>query len=274
MKKNNLKKFLLLFTCIACMFCMTACSSIISSDAMKESVKDKEAVSNKEAIVDWCEAQIEYLDKTSDDKIMASAEAAETLSDINKTEYVVNPDGMNVATVEFLNGWIKTREDLGALKSIDSSEVEISSETGTLCVVSVDATYENRKCSFEFTIDEDMNLVSGAINPAYTTGEKMEKAALNTLIGMGTVFVVLIFISFIISLLKYVNKIGQKSNKEVETKEAEAQGVDNAIAQIVSSEMDDLELVAVITAAIAASEGTTTDGLVVRSIKKVNNWRM
>lgn len=274
MKKNNLKKFLLLFTCIACMFCMTACSSIISSDAMKESAKDKEAVSNKEAIVDWCEAQIEYLDKTSDDKIMASAEAAETLSDINKTEYVVNPDGMNVATVEFLNGWIKTREDLGALKSIDGSEVEISSETGTLCVVSVDVTYENRKCSFEFTIDEDMNLVSGAINPAYTTGEKMEKAALNTLIGMGTVFVVLIFISFIISLLKYVNKIGQKSNKEVETKEAEAQGVDNAIAQIVSSEMDDLELVAVITAAIAASEGTTTDGLVVRSIKKVNNWRM
>lgn len=277
MKKNNLKKFLLLFTCIACMFCMTACSSIISSDAMKESAKDKEAVSNKEAIVDWCEAQIEYLDKTSDDKITASAEAAETLSDINKTEYVVNPDGMNVATVEFLNGWIKTREDLGALKSIDGSEVKISSDTGTLCVVSIDATYENRKCSFEFTIDEDMNLVSGAINPTYTTGEKMEKAALNTLIGMGTVFCVLIFISFIISLLKQVNKIGQKSNKEVEAKEAkeaEAQGVDNAIAQIVSSEMDDLELVAVITAAIAASEGTTTEGLVVRSIKKVNNWRM
>ena len=94
---------------------------------------------------------------------------------------------------------------------------------------------------------------------------------------MGTVFIVLIFISFIISLLKHVNNIGQKSNKEVEAKEAEAQGVDNAIAQIVSSEeseMDDLELVAVITAAIAASEGTTTEGLVVRSIKKVNNWRM
>ena len=31
---------------------------------------------------------------------------------------------------------------------------------------------------------------------------------------------------------------------------------------------DDLELAAVITAAIAASEGTSTDGFVVRSIKK------
>ena len=177
MKKNNLKKFLLLFTCIACMFCMTACSSIISSDAMKDSAKDKEAVANKEAVVDWCEDEIKYLDKTSDDDITASAEAAETLSDINKTEYVVNPDGMNVATVEFFNGWIKTREDLGALKSIDGSEVKISSDTGTLCVVSIDATYENRKCSFEFTIDEDMNLVSGAINPTYTTGEKLEKGS-------------------------------------------------------------------------------------------------
>ena len=41
-------------------------------------------------------------------------------------------------------------------------------------------------------------------------------------------------------------------------------------------EVDDLELVAVITAAIAASENTPADGLVVRSIRKVNktnNWK-
>lgn len=273
MKRNSLKKFLLLFTCIACVFCMTACSNTISSDSMKESAKDREAIANKEEIVEWCEDEIKYLDKTSDADITAAAEAANDLSDINKKEYIVNPDGMNVATVEFLNGWIKTKKDLGALKSIDEAKVEISNKTGTLCVVSVDTTYENRKCSFEFTIDEDMNLASGAINPSYTTGEKMEKAVLNTLLGMGTVFVVLIFISFIISLLKHVNKIGQK---KPEVNEAETKSVDNAIAQIVSNEeneMDDLELVAVITAAIAASEGTGTDGLVVRSIKKVNNWR-
>ena len=34
--------------------------------------------------------------------------------------------------------------------------------------------------------------------------------------------------------------------------------------------MDDTELVAVIAAAIAAAEGTTTDGFVVRSIKRRN----
>ena len=37
--------------------------------------------------------------------------------------------------------------------------------------------------------------------------------------------------------------------------------------------MDDTELVAVIAAAIAAAEGTTTDGFVVRSIRKVKRNR-
>ena len=39
-------------------------------------------------------------------------------------------------------------------------------------------------------------------------------------------------------------------------------------------ETDDLELIAVITAAIAAQEGTSTDGFVVRSIRRrpSNKW--
>ncbi|MDU2211481.1 MAG: OadG family protein, partial [Eubacterium sp.] len=135
------------------------------------------------------------------------------------------------------------------------------------------ATYETRTCAFELVIDDDFNLDSGAINPTYTTGEKMEKAVLNTVLGMGTVFIVLIFISYIISLLQHVNKIGAKK----QTAEAPQQ---TAPAPVVEEpedeEEDDCELVAVITAAIAASEGTAADGLVVRSIRKVgrqNNWK-
>ena len=86
-----------------------------------------------------------------------------------------------------------------------------------------------------------------------------------------------IFISFIISLFKYINKFENRNKAKNEASNG-AQGVDNAIAQIVSSEeqdeeVDDLELIAVITAAIAASENTSTDGLVVRSIRKVNSRR-
>ena len=53
--------------------------------------------------------------------------------------------------------------------------------------------------------------------------------------------------------------------------------VDHTVAQIIEKEelSDDLELVAVITAAIAAGTGASTDGFVVRSIKRVktNQWQ-
>lgn len=111
-------------------------------------------------------------------------------------------------------------------------------------------------------------------------GEKMATAGLNTLIGMGTVFAVLILISFIISLFKYIpmiqDKLAQRKAKKTDTKQ---DSIDNTIAQIVEKEentdlSDDLELVAVIAAAIAASEGAaSTDGFVVRSIRKVNRVR-
>ena len=48
--------------------------------------------------------------------------------------------------------------------------------------------------------------------------------------------------------------------------------LENAIAQIEGNEelIDDMELVAVITAAICASTGASSDSLVVRSIKKAD----
>lgn len=271
MKNLHFKKFSLLLCMMLCVFGLAACSNTtISSDATKESIKQKELNSYTEDIKIWTTDMLNFLDDTADEKIKEYAEKADALDDVNKKDYIVNPGGMNVATVEFYNGWVKSREDLGELKSIDNISVTISEETGELCMVTVDATYANRTCMFELTIDEDLNLVSGAINATYTTGEKMTKAAMNTLIGMGTVFAVLIFISFIISLLKYVNLIGAK--KEKAPKKEEQASVDSVIAQIVSqeeSEADDLELIAVIAAAIAASEGrTSTDGLVVRSIRR------
>ena len=57
-------------------------------------------------------------------------------------------------------------------------------------------------------------------------------------------------------------------------KEAEAAAIAAAApAQAEENLADDGELVAVIAAAIAAAEGTTTDGFVVRSIRKVKRNR-
>ncbi len=94
------------------------------------------------------------------------------------------------------------------------------------------------------------------------------KALENTVMGISIVFCMLLLISFIISLLKLVNKFGVKKTPE---KAPAAPAVDTTEAE----ETDDTELVAVITAAIYAYEqamgnDVSADGLVVRSIRKVN----
>lgn len=108
-------------------------------------------------------------------------------------------------------------------------------------------------------------------------GETMAKAGMNTLMGISIVFVVLVMISLIISLLKYVPGLVDKiaSIFSGEAKAEDAGGVDLAIRQIEEQETeeelaDDGELVAVITAAIMASMGDSApaDGLVVRSIRR------
>ena len=98
----------------------------------------------------------------------------------------------------------------------------------------------------------------------------MTNAALNTLIGMGTVFAVLILISAIIGAFGFIPKIQAMFAKKEEPKAVvEKAPVQAPVVEEVVEETDDLELVAVIAAAIAASEGAvSTDGFVVRSIRR------
>ncbi|MCR5557388.1 MAG: OadG family protein [Butyrivibrio sp.] len=114
------------------------------------------------------------------------------------------------------------------------------------------------------------------VTVAKTTGEKLENAGLNTLLGMGMAFTILILISLIISLFPILIGGGSKKKRESD-KEIAQKAMDNTINQIAEQEdlSSDAELVAVIAAAIAAYEGSgSTDGFRVRSIRKVNNnWK-
>ena len=114
---------------------------------------------------------------------------------------------------------------------------------------------------------------------------RLKDAGINTLICICVVFAVLI--SLVISLFSFIPKAeaaaARKKARKIEEKELAAKAVDNAVSQIETKETevsevieepedltDDLELVAVIAAAIAASQNAvSTDGFVVRSIRKV-----
>ena len=110
--------------------------------------------------------------------------------------------------------------------------------------------------------------------------DAMAEATVNTIIGITVVFLALLFISFVISLFKYINKFEQKLADKKAGKAAPAPQQAPAPAPVVEAapETDDLELIAVITAAIHAYEeaqgNTVTGDLVVRSIKKRNSrWQ-
>ena len=103
----------------------------------------------------------------------------------------------------------------------------------------------------------------------------MPEALMNTGIGMGTVFLVLILISFIISAMQFIPKLQEamanrkKEKKAVPETVAAAPAAAQPVVQETVAETDDCELVAAIAAAIAAYRGeTSTDGFVVRSIRR------
>ncbi|MBP3568553.1 MAG: OadG family protein [Lachnospiraceae bacterium] len=127
-----------------------------------------------------------------------------------------------------------------------------------------------------------LSLLAGGIAGWWASIEDaMAEATVNTIIGITVVFLALLFISFVISLFKYINKFEQKL-AEKKAGKAPAPKAEPAPAPApvteAAPEMDDLELIAVITAAIHAYEeaqGNVVEGdLVVRSIKKRNSrWQ-
>ena len=125
--------------------------------------------------------------------------------------------------------------------------------------------------------------------------EAMPEAVSNTIVGVLVVFCALLFFSFVISMLKYVNaaenKKAAKKESKAEEKAVPMAAIENTVAQIEEEELcNDAELVAVITAAIyeyeaavsaqtAQAQGlpaparTNQNGLVVRSIRRARcNW--
>ena len=165
-----------------------------------------------------------------------------------------------------LKSWIAAQEEMGDYVGVLETSADISADEAVISIV-VDGT--SHDATVEIVVDKDLNLTSVTTTVIKTFGEMMINAALNTLIGMGTVFVVLILISLLISLFGIIPKIQAAMSKKRENVQEKA--VDNAVAQIIENEeqSDNLELVAVIAAAIAASEGAaSTDGYVVRSIRR------
>ena len=128
-------------------------------------------------------------------------------------------------------------------------------------------TTKGKTFIYSVSYDKDGNKTEEKIDEYKTMGAKMAKAGINTILSMAIVFCVLIFISLIIACFKVIGWAQNRKNaKQVDKAKAQLASVETAPQPVEENLVDDLELVAVITAAIAASENASADGLVVRSI--------
>lgn len=250
--KQYMKRVMLMLCMAACLFSLSACSA--STDVAEESLDPQLAA---------------YISQASESLLQTIAGMDEA-SAVQSEESLLKQKEAGLASG--VTSWLTVMKDTGAFDSVIASDVETTDDDGYACTVM--AQFANRQVEFKTFYawdDQQQNLMptSIAFSPKYTTGEKMEKAAMNTLMGMGTVFLVLIFISLLISCFKFINEF-EKKMKAKDEAAAPAPAPVIAAAPVAETEelVDDLELVAVITAAIAAATNSSTDGLVVRSIKR------
>lgn len=217
-------------------------------------------------------------DTVTEDEAANYKSAAETLisqiagfSDEEIENYLAQDDAFTTATME---SWKSVKDELGAYSSIVSQDVE---KDGDVVTISTVAQFEKAKADVVLMLDLGQQMyTSMTYSVQYSLAANMQRAGMNTLMGIGIVFLMLVFLSFVIGLFKYIEKfqnVGKKKAAEEAPKAEEAPAP--AIAQSEAADedfADDLELVAVISAAIAAYENTSGDSFVVRSIKKSNKW--
>ena len=217
-------------------------------------------------------------DTVTEDEAANYKSAAETLisqiagfSDEEIENYRAQDDAFTTATME---SWKSVKDELGAYSSIVSQDVE---KDGDVVTISTVAQFEKAKADVVLMLDLGQQMyTSMTYSVQYSLAANMQRAGMNTLMGIGIVFLMLLFLSFVIGLFKYIEKfqnVGKKKAAEEAPKAEEAPAP--AIAQSEAADedfADDLELVAVISAAIAAYENTSGDSFVVRSIKKSNKW--
>jgi len=264
------KRILTLICVIACVFGLTACGSAKTYTEFEQNKLDKcQALSE-------CIYEITGL-LTDEDintltKVYSKHETADVFSTIMASSYGADVEAKLGAFEGMLTTYKQMVSETGGItgtgnvtSAINGKEIVVTQEIfGNECDGQITYTFTND--IFTKFIEGNATANTSFAQKMHEAGTHMGDAGLNTLLGMGSVFIVLILISLIIASFGLFKKKPEAKKEEVKQ-----------VATVTSDETEDLtddtELVAVIMAAIRAYEGAgavSADGFVVRSIKKAN----
>ncbi len=267
--KRSLKKLSALLLLMG-LFVLTGCAA-------------KETLPNEEVYQGKLDSYVEMLVGTDKESLDANLSNLQENYDDFEQQVALYPyiggtgqkfDFTADAYLSLLKSYDANYDEFGDFVGLKEYEGGTTDKDGNVTYTAVyEFTDHNMRLALEFDKDDVVTTVT--MDPIYSKGEIAEKAALNTLIGMGSVFAVLILLAFIISLLKYVSVFENRGKAKKDAVEKAAAPAPAPVAPAAPAPADDLQLIAVITAAIAAAEGTSADGFVVRSIKRRSNnkWK-
>ena len=172
---------------------------------------------------------------------------------------------------------LDSREEIGAFEGVKDGSF---SQEGSNVTILVDIDAEKYDAQVEITYNSDEEAPKNfVINPNYPLSVNMANAGRNTIIGLVVVFVVLILLSFVISLFKHIGSGSRNKQKEPDDEPAgipDAEEKELIVPAAAAASAGDEEIIAVIAAAIAAAEADSSvngSSYVVRSIRKMGSGK-
>ncbi|MCR4590212.1 MAG: OadG family protein [Lachnospiraceae bacterium] len=278
--KKIIKRPVLLFAALLLVLSMTACGSAAKGGSDFDTDSADKATKNTIAIMQHAsDLGIDHLAEAEDEELQ-------------EFEAWIKQNGLPIKGKAFKDGYNSYLEavkgDLGEVVSVgDKADVDVGDDAVT-CHIGIVGTKtfpdgSSRTATAEIIMTKGGTITSAVINVDRTFNEKIINAALNTVLGMGTTFCLLIFISIVIWLMGTIVQNMEKS--KTEARKAAEHAVEAAARQIAEREeqsrkqseetaTDDKALIAVISAAIAAYESeargvnVTPDTFIVRSLRR------
>ena len=193
---------------------------------------------------------------------VANAEALESLN-LEELEKAIeaSPDDAPAA----LKAWVEIRPELGEYLGLGEFKI---TRAGKTLIAEQTINYENRPVLLTNVYNyRDMSIEDTTVDRIYTTGERMKRAGLNSVMCIAIVFAVLIIISLLIYAFKLFAVAGQKKAEEKNEQKEDTAGTET----VQEDTQDKKKLFALAAAAVAAYSGNSTDAFHVTSVQKTED---
>lgn len=247
---RNMKNLRIILCLTACLLALSGCNGLAEKKAVDESTS-QELVQTAQIVVAYA---FSSLDEASAAQL--TSQGTDAIESIFAGSFDIKVDGD--AMISAFDSWNKAIAKVGAAQRFMGYSVAYSAN-GDSIIVDIPVEAEEGTVRVEFVFDNDPNhtITSVSTKVVFTFAEWVENIGVNTMAVFAVIIVVLMLLTAVITYFAVASRIRNSFRKRDQVEEKEM-AVNNTIAQIIEKEerTDETEMLAVITAIIAASKVT------------------